>query len=395
MVKTVHWLLAISLLLTSPIARGQTTSPEMEAAKRIQANVLGVDAHNDTVQRVLVENVDIGQRLTDGAVDLPRLREGGMHVPFFALWVPSYYHGAEAVRRTLDLRDAMQRVFDKYPDQIELATSAHDVERIVDEKKIAAILTAEGGHQIDDDLAVLRMYRRIGILSMTLTHTRNNHWADSSTDRLEHNGLTEFGRQVVREMNTIGMIVDVSHVSDKTFYDVLQVSTKPVIASHSSCFTYSDVPRNMKDEMFRALAKNGGVVGVNLGDSFLNQKDAEGLKQRIAQRNELEPGLNGEALDQFAAVKYAESGASHPKAGHATVENAAECIDHIVNVTDIDHVGIGSDFDGVPGLPQGLEDVSKMPALTAALLRRGYTEADIRKIMGGNFLRVMREVVGK
>jgi membrane dipeptidase len=395
MVKTVHWFLAISLLLTSPIARGQTTSPEMEAAKRIQANVLGVDAHNDTVQRVLVENVDIGQRLTDGAVDLPRLREGGMHVPFFALWVPSYYHGAEAVRRTLDLRDAMQRVFDKYPDQIELATSAHDVERIVDEKKIAAILTAEGGHQIDDDLAVLRMYRRMGILSMTLTHTRNNHWADSSTDRHEHNGLTEFGRQVVREMNTIGMIVDVSHVSDKTFYDVLQVSTKPVIASHSSCFTYSDVPRNMKDEMFRALAKNGGVVGVNLGDSFLNQKDAEGLKQRIAQRNELEPGLNGEALDQFAAVKYAESGASHPKAGHATVEDAAECIDHIVNVTDIDHVGIGSDFDGVPGLPQGLEDVSKMPALRAALLRRGYTEADIRKIMGGNFLRVMREVVGK
>jgi membrane dipeptidase len=296
------------LLLTSLIARGQTTSPEMEAAKRIQANVLGVDAHNDTVQRILVENVDIGQRLTDGAVDLPRLREGGMHVPFFALWVPSYYHGAEAVRRTLDLRDAMQRVFDKYPDQIELAISAHDVERIVGEKKIAAILTAEGGHQIDDDLAVLRMYRRMGILSMTLTHTRNDHWADSSTDRLEHNGLTEFGRQVVREMNSIGMIVDVSHVSDKTFYDVLQVSTKPVIASHSSCFVYSDVPRNMKDDMFRALAKNGGVVGVNLGDSFLNQKDAEGLKQRIAQRNELEPGLNGEALDQFAATKYLEVG---------------------------------------------------------------------------------------
>jgi membrane dipeptidase len=393
-VKTFHLLIAISLLLSSPIARGQTTSPEMEAAKRIQANVLGVDAHNDTVQRILIENVDISQRLTDGTLDLPRLREGGMHVPFFALWVPSYYHGAEAVRRTLDLRDAMQRVFDKYPDQIELATSAHDVERIVGEKKIAAILTAEGGHQIDDDMAVLRIYRRMGILSMTLTHTRKNHWADSSTDKPEHNGLTEFGKQVVREMNTIGMIVDVSHVSDKTFYDVLQVSTKPVIASHSSSFSYSDVPRNMKDEMFRALAKNGGVVGVNLGDSFLNQKDAEGLKQRIAQRNELEPGLNGEALDQFAAAKYLESGFAHPKAGHATVEDAAECIDHIVKVTGIDHVGIGSDFDGVPGLPQGLEDVSKMPALTAALLRRGYTEAGVLQIMGGNFLRVMREVVG-
>jgi membrane dipeptidase len=366
----------------------------MDQARRIQASVLGVDSHNDTVQRVLLEKVDIGSRLADGAVDIPRLREGGMHVPFFALWVPAFYPGAEAVRRTLDLRDAMQTVLDKYPDQIELATSARDIERIVGQKKIAAVLTIEGGHQIDDDLGVLRMYRRMGILSMTLTHTRNNHWADSSTDHPEHNGLTEFGRQVVREMNSLGMIVDVSHVSDKTFYDVLQVSTKPVMASHSSCFVYSDVPRNMKDDMLRALAKNGGVVGVNLGDSFLNQKDAEAFKQRVAERNGLEPGLTGEALDQFAATKYVESGYSHPKAGHATVADAAECIDHVVKVAGIDHVGIGSDFDGVPGLPQGLEDVSKMPALTAELLRRGYSEADIRKVMGENTLRVVREVVG-
>ncbi len=366
----------------------------LDDAKRIQRGVIGVDSHNDTMQRVLIEKVDIGNRLSDGAVDIPRLQKGGMHVPFFALWVPAFYPGAEAVRRTLDLRDAMQGVLDKYPDRIELATSARDIQRIVGQKKIAAVLTIEGGHQIHDDLGVLRMYRRMGILSMTLTRTRNNHWADSSTDRLEHNGLTEFGRQVVREMNTIGMIVDVSHVSDKTFYDVLQVSTKPVIASHSSCFTYSDVPRNMKDDMLRALAKNGGVVGVNLGDSFLNQKDAESLKQRIAERNGIEPGLTGEALDQFAATKYVESGDSHPKAGHATVADAAECIDHIVKVAGIDHVGIGSDFDGVPGLPQGLEDVSKMPALTAELLRRGYAQGDIRKIMGENTLRVVREVVG-
>jgi membrane dipeptidase len=366
----------------------------IDEARRIQENVLGVDSHNDTLQRILIEKVDIGSRLPDGAVDIPRLQEGGMHVPFFALWVPAFYQGAEAVRRTLDLRDAMQRTLDRYPDRIELAASARDIERIVGQKKIAAVLTVEGGHQIDDDLGVLRMYRRMGVLSMTLTHTRNNHWADSSTDHPEHNGLTEFGKQVVREMNAIGMIVDVSHVSDKTFYDVLQVSNKPVMASHSSCFVYSDVPRNMKDDMLRALAKNGGVVGVNLGDSFLNQKDAESLKQRIAERNGLEPGLTGEALDQFAAAKYVESGDSHPKAGHATVADAAQCIDHVVKVAGIYHVGIGSDFDGVPGLPQGLEDVSKMPALTAELLRRGYSEADIRKIMGENTLRVVREVVG-
>ncbi len=211
---------------------------QLDQARRIQANVLGIDGHNDTAQRVLIEHVDITQRLPDGMLDIPRLREGGIHVPFFALWVPTYYHGSEAVRRTLDLRDAMQNVFDQHPDQIELATSARDIERIVREKKIAAVLTVEGGHQIDNDLAVLRMYRRIGILSMTLTHFRYNDWADSSTSPPMHNGLTDFGKQVVREMNAIGMIVDISHVSDKTFYDAIAVSTKPVIASHPPAARY-------------------------------------------------------------------------------------------------------------------------------------------------------------
>lgn len=378
---------AVLLLISSSLCRAQN----LDQARRIQTNVLGFDTHNDTVQRVIFEKIDLGQRLPDGMVDLPRLQEGGIHVPFFALWVPTYYPGAEAVRRTLDLRDAMQGVFDKYPDRIQLATSARDIERIVGQKKIAAVLTVEGGHQIDDDLGVLRMYRRMGILSMTLTHFRNNHWGDSSTDKPEHNGLTDFGKQVVREMNRIGMIVDISHVSDKTFYDALEVSTKPVIASHSSCFVYSDVPRNMKDDMFRALAKNGGVVGVNFSSSFLSQKDADELKTHIAERNQEQPNLTGADLDAFAAK---EQLSLHPKVGNATVEDAAECIDHIVKVAGIDHVGIGSDFDGIPTVPQGLEDVSKMPNLTAALLKRGYTEKDIRKIMGENFLRVVREVVG-
>jgi membrane dipeptidase len=383
---------AIGVLLLLPAWSG--LAQNLAEARRIQGRILGVDSHNDTLQRVLIEKVDIGQRLPDGTIDLPRLQEGGVRAPFFALWVPSYYPGAEAVRRTLELRDAMQGVLDKYPDRIELATSAREIERIVGQKKIAAVLTIEGGHQIDDDLAVLRTYRRMGILSMTLTHFRNNHWADSSTAKPEHNGLTDFGKQVVREMNRIGMIVDISHVSDKTFYDALEVSTKPVIASHSSCYVYSDVPRNMKDDMFRALAKNGGVVGVNFGASFLNQKDAEDLKQRIAQHNQVEPNLAGADLDAYAAKDHAESGEIRPTTSAATVEDAAECIDHIIKVAGIDHVGIGSDFDGIPSVPQGLEDVSKMPALTAALLKRGYNEADIQKIMGRNFLRVVREVVG-
>ena len=365
-----------------------------EAAHRIQSTVLGVDTHNDTVQRVIYFNADLGKRSSEGMIDLPRLREGGIHVPFFALWVPTYYKGSEAVRRTLDLRDAMQRVLDKYPDQIELATSAHDIERIIGQKKIAAVLTIEGGHQIADDLSVLRMYRRMGVLSMTLTHFRNNDWADSSTDKPEHNGLTDFGKQVVREMNAIGMIVDISHVSDKTFYDVLEVTTKPVIASHSSCRALSDVPRNMSDDMLRALARNGGVVGVNVSAAFLNQADAADLKKKTTQENALEPTLTGAALDDYAAKQYrADYATIH--VGHATLDDAASCIGHIVKVAGIDHVGIGSDFDGIPDVPAGLEDVSKMPNLTAALLKRGYTDADIQKIMGGNLLRVLKEVVGE
>jgi membrane dipeptidase len=385
------WCLCLLLGMTIWVSAQQP--PLAEAARRIQATVLGFDTHNDTVQRVVYNNADLGKRSSEGMIDLPRLREGGMHVPFFALWVPTYYKGSEAVRRTLDLRDAMQRVLDKYPDQIELATSAHDVERIVGQKKIAAVLTIEGGHQIADDLSVLRMYRRMGILSMTLSHFRNNNWADSSTDKPAHNGLTDFGKQVVREMNALGMMVDISHVSDKTFYDALAVTTKPVIASHSSCRSMSDVPRNMTDDMLRALAKNGGVVGVNFSSAFLNQQDADRLKKKVTEENALEPNLTGAALDEYAAKQYATDYAT-VQVGHATLEDAANCIDHIVKVAGIDHVGIGSDFDGIPDVPQGLEDVSKMPDLTAALLKRGYKEQDIQKIMGSNFLRVMREVVG-
>ena len=364
-----------------------------ERARRIQTHVLGIDGHEDTVQHVIYDNVDLGNRLPDGMVDLPRLREGGMHVPFFALWVPTYYKGPDAIRRTLDLRDAIQRVLDKHPDQIELATSAHDIERIVHHKKIAAVLTIEGGHQINNDLAVLRMYHRMGILAMTLTHFRNTDWGDSSTDKPEHNGLTDFGKQVVREMNAIGMIVDISHVSDKTFYDAIEVSTKPVIASHSSCRALSDVPRNMTDDMLRALAKNGGVVGVNFAASFLNQQDADELKKKVSSESEVPANVTGPALDQLAAKEYFDDKHAY-QIGHATVEDAAACIDHVVKVAGIDHVGIGSDFDGISLVPRGLEDVSKMPNLTAALLRRGYSEKDIRKIMGDNFLRVIREVVG-
>ena len=363
-------------------------------ARKLATEYIGIDSHIDTIQRELILHEDLAQRATHGHADIPRLREGGVRAPFFALWVPTYYKGAEAVRRTLELRDAMQRLLDEHPDQIELAQSAADIERIVHAGKVAAVATAEGGHQIDNDLAVLREYRRRGVLAMTLTHFRNNDWADSSTDKPAHNGLTEFGKQVVREMNRIGMIVDVSHVSDKTFYDALAVSTKPVIASHSSCRALSDIPRNVTDDMLRALAKNGGVIGINFGEGFLNPKDAEMLKKNINAISFNVPDLTGKALDDYAAEELKRD-LTPAKGIVATIDDVVAHIDHAVKVAGIDHVGIGSDFDGISGPPKGLEDISKMPYLVAALLKKGYSDEDVKKIMGGNTLRVIRAVVGR
>ncbi len=397
MKKTADILAALLLMASTvglpglPAATGQDY---LSRARRLLAEAIGIDSHIDTVQRVLNGKEDISQRTAKGHVDLPRLREAGMRAPFFALYVPTYYKGSEAVRRTLEVRDAMQSILDRHPEQIELATTASDVERIVKSGKIAAVLTIESGHAIADDLAVLRTYYRLGVRSMTLTHFRNHNWADSSTDKPQHNGLTDFGRAVVREMNRIGMIVDISHVSDKTFYDTLEVTTKPVIASHSSCRALCDVPRNMTDDMIRALGKNGGVIGINFGATFVSQKEAEAGRQDFASRAAVDPHLMGNALDEFAAKDYIDT-YSVMKENQATIEDAVAHIDHVVKLVGVDHVGIGSDWDGITKVPAGLEDVSKMPELTALLLKRGYSEKDVKKILGGNFLRVMRQVIGR
>ena len=369
------------------------SEPEMDKARKLLADSIVIDSHIDTIQRVLFMGEDLGRRLDVGHVDIPRLLEGGVRAPFFALWVPVFFRGAEAVRRTLVLRDAMQSVFDMHADQIELATTAANIKRIVKAGKIAALLTIEGGHAIDDDLAVLRMYYKLGIRSITLTHSRNNNWADSATDTPMHNGLTEFGIEVVREMNRLGMLVDVSHVSDKTFYDVLSVTSKPVLISHSSMRTISDVPRNVSDEMLRALAGNGGVIGINFGMGFINPGDAEGLRSATLAESEAPP-LTGRALDEYAA-ENAQHLFGKRASVVATVEDIADHVDHAVKIAGIDHVGIGSDFDGISGTANGLEDVSKFPALVEVLLKRGYTSHDLKKILGENHLRVVREVTGE
>jgi membrane dipeptidase len=395
-VKSILVLVTFSLCLAT-VGHGASSmagQDSVERARRIHAETIGVDSHIDTLQRVLNGHEDISRPTGKGHVDLPRLREAGMRAPFFALYVPTYYKGSEAVRRTLQLRDAMQSLLDAHPDQIELALSASDVERIAKAGKVAAVLTIESGHAIADNLAVLRMYHRLGVRSMTLSHFRNTNWADSSTDKPEHNGLTDFGREVVREMNRIGMIVDISHVSDKTFYDTLAVTSRPVIASHSSCRALTDVPRNMTDDMIRALAKNGGVIGINFGAGFLSQKEVEAARKNFAARAAVDPGLSGRALDEFATKDYLDT-YSMMKPNLATIQDAVAHIDHVVKLVGVDHVGIGSDWDGISSVPAGLEDVSKMPLLTAALLQRGYSEQDAKKILSDNFLRVMRQAIGR
>ena len=369
----------------------QANTEYLARARNLMAGAIGIDSHIDTVQRVLMGE-DLRDRSNIGHVDIPRLRQGEMHAAFFAFWVPVFFRGAEAVRRTLDLRDVMQSVLDDNKDQMELATTATDIERIVKAGKIAAFLTIEGGHTIADDLRVLRTYYLLGIRSMTLTHARNTNWADSASDTPAHGGLTDFGKEVVREMNRLGMVVDLAHVSDKAFYDALAVTTKPVIVSHSSMRAISNVPRNVTDDMARALAKNGGVIGINFGMGFINSRDAEAL--RSATETEAEaPFLTGKSLDQYAVDNARKLFGTRADVV-ATVEDVADHIDHAVRVAGIDHVGIGSDFDGIAGTANGLEDVSKMPALVAVLLRRGYAESDLKKILGENQLRVIRDVTG-
>ena len=379
------------LLLIPILCLGQD---ELARARQLHRKAIGADSHIDTLQWVIYQNADLGKRHDVYHVDIPRLFEGGMRNPYFAIYVPTYYSGSEAIRKTLQLRDAMQRVLDAYPSKIDLALNASDVVRIQKAGKIAAVLTIESGHVIADDLAVLRMYHLLGVRSMTLVHFRNNNWSDSSTDTAQHNGLTEFGKDVVKEMNRIGMIVDISHVSDKTFYDAMAVTTKPVIASHSSCRALSDFPRNMTDDMIRAVAKNGGVVGINFGGGFLHPNDAEAYRQRIVNRGALQPMLTGSDLDEYARKDFI-NGYLKMSPTASSLEDVVKHIDHIVKIAGIDHVGIGSDYDGIGTVPKGLEDVSKMPALTAALLKKGYTETEVLKILGGNHLRVLRAVTGK
>jgi membrane dipeptidase len=366
-------------------------------AKQLHERAIVVDSHDDTTQRLLFDKTfDITARHKDGNIDVPRMREGGLDALFFSIWVPSDVTGPPAVKRAMDLIDCVREAVRLHPNDLMLATTAADVRKAAADHKIAALMGIEGGHMMDDDLRLLRLYAALGVRYMTLTHFKNNNWADSSTDKPAHNGLTTFGKDVVREMNRLGMMVDISHVADKTFYDALEVTKAPVIASHSSSRAIANHPRNMTDEMMRALAKNGGVVMINYHAAFLSEefrvaseKKSGNVVQAMAAMskkcggNEACTTMESERVDHEAMAK-----GELPK---VTWEKIVDHIDHAVKVAGADHVGLGSDFDGAT-MPLGMEDASKLPKITDALLKKGYSDADIEKILGGNILRVMEQV---
>jgi len=366
-------------------------------ARDVHDRAIVVDTHADTTQRLVFDpKFNIAERHGDGNIDIPRMRDGGMDALFFSIWVPSEVTGPIAVKRAFDQIDAVREAVRQHPDALLLATTAADVRRAVGEKKIAALMGVEGGHMIDDDIRQLRNFAALGVRYMTLTHFKNNNWADSSTDKPQHNGLTAFGKDVVKEMNRLGMMIDISHVADKTFFDVLALTTAPVIASHSSSRVIAKHPRNMTDEMMKALARNGGVIMINYHAGFLSEEfrvaaekehgdvvTAMSAMSKKCGGNEACTTMESERIDHEMMVK-----GTLPK---VSWEKIVEHIDHAVKVAGADHVGLGSDFDGAT-MPLGMEDVSKLPKITEALLAKGYTPQDVTKILGGNILRVMEAV---
>lgn len=380
-----------------------TISPR---ARRIHNSAIVIDTHADTPQRFVDENFDIGTvtPISEGNVDLQKAREGNLGAEFFSIWVDPQTSAGHYAQRALDLIDSVYEQAARHPDQMVMAFSAEDIvrARTGSHKRLAALMGVEGGHAIEGDIRVLRDFYRLGARYMTLTWSNTNELGDSSGDIDDpkvqhHNGLTPFGKEVVLEMNRLGMMVDISHVADKTFWDAIAVTQAPVIASHSSARALVNAPRDMTDDMLRAVAKNGGVVNVNFYSAF---DDEAFRKAADAQRKEVDAATQQYIARQKAAgkpVSYME--VDHiqreylAKIPRPPLKSLIDQIDHIAKVAGIDHVGLGSDFDGVSGaLPQGMDSVDDLPKITQALLDRGYKPDDIKKVLGGNVLRVFRQV---
>lgn len=345
--------------------------------------------------RVIGDGEDLGVRTNRGDLDIPRMKQGGLDCQFFSIWPAPDYKSFGFLKRSLDMIDLYYRFVEKYPREIRPARNVSEIRSIVGAGQIAALLGVEGGHAIENDLHALSTLHRLGVRYMTLTWSFSLSWAGSSGDG--GGGLTPFGRDVIREMNRLGIAVDLSHVSDKAFFEALSTTTKPPIASHSSCRALASHRRNMTDEMLRALAAKGGVVGINFYPRFIDDgvaKELTALEKRLEARlKQVEQKAAGEPTKRFL-LRGELLRAEARSIRRATISTVADHIEHAVRVAGVDHVGIGSDFDGIDAEVEGLEDCSKLPALTAELLRRGFSDEDVRKILGENFLRVFRQIIG-
>jgi membrane dipeptidase len=399
-------ILTINCRMTEKTERAPSPSQagnQPEEALTIHRRAIAIDMHADTTQRLLDESVDLQQRLADGHFDSVRAKEGGLDAQFFSIWVEPQLFGSggrSAMKRADDQIAAVRELTEKHPDTWQFATSAEDIRRIVSEGKLAALTGLEGGYAIDERLENVERYYRMGVRYMSPAWSVSTSWAGSSGDAVgPSRGLNDFGKSVIAEMNRVGMMIDVSHVSDKTFWDIVNNSTKPVIATHSGCRAIAKVPRNLTDDMIRALAKTGGVVNVifypeHLEPGWSEKKkivDGEigGLVQRASEEEKGDAAHKKIARDQVRSEQYAK------RLPPVNVARLVDHIDHVVKLVGIEHVGIGSDFDGVQSTLSDLADVGALPNLTRELLRRGYSETDIARILGGNMLRVMEAVEPK
>ncbi len=377
----------------SVIAKHADSDGPTAEALRIHRAGLLFDGHNDLPGKIRnnadssFDKIDISKPQKDLHTDIPRLRQGGVGAQFWSAYVPSStIHTGGGTRYALEQIDLIHRMVRRYPEHFEMAATAADVVRIHREGKIASLIGLEGGHAIESSLGVLRMFHALGVRYMTLTHSETHDWADSATDKPKHGGLSAFGEQVVREMNRLGMLVDISHVSPDTMRDVLRVTRAPVIASHSSAYTIAEHPRNVPDDVLRLMPANGGVIMVNFSSGFIHPEGARVTRDIFEVIRTLRAKHPEQDDFREAMRKWRRE---HP-IPRGTVGTFVDHIDHIVKTAGVDHVGLGSDYDGISTLPEKLDDVSTYPHITQELLNRGYAEGDIHKIMGANALRALR-----
>ncbi len=383
---------AVTLMSSDDLSAQQNL---LARAKALHGQAPLIDGHNDYPWALRgldpgrdLAKADITKSVPSLMTDIPRLRAGGLGGQFWSVYVPSTMSAPEAVTATLEQIDIVHRMLKQWPETFELALSADDVERAFKRGRIASMIGMEGGHSVDSSLATLRMMHALGARYMTLTHNNNTPWADAAADTPQHGGLTKFGEELVREMNWLGMLVDLSHVSPDTMEDALRVSAAPVIFSHSNARAIADVPRNVPDPILQQLPKNGGVVMVTFVPGFTSPAVIAHDRRLSAERARLQQALPN---DEAGVNKALDTWRTANPAPRATVAQVADHVDHIRKVAGIDHIGMGGDFDGITEVVQGLEDVSTYPALTAELLKRGYSDDDIKKVIGLNVLRAWRQ----